>query len=375
MRIVVVGGGIAGISAAYELAADHQVVVLEQERVLAYHTTGRSAALFTENYGDGTVRPLTAASRTFFDRPPAGFADHPLLTSRGALTIARPDQLATAHHLFEAGRSRSDAVQWIASDAAVSMCPILRGEHMAAAVWEPDASDIDVAALHQGFVRGVRGRGGDIETSAELTAAEWSNGAWHVQAGEELFTADIVVNAAGAWADVVAQRCGIDPIGFVPRRRTAFMVAAPDGATAWPMIIDADEAFYFKPDGGQLLCSPGDQTPSEPVDARPEEVDIAIAIERINAATTLDLRHVRSQWAGLRTFAPDGAMVIGRDPDTPSFLWLAGQGGTGIQSAPAAARFVASIAEDHEPPNDILAAGLDLPGVSPARFQSPHRSR
>jgi D-arginine dehydrogenase len=375
VRIVVVGGGIAGISAAYELVEHHQVVVLEQERVLAYHTTGRSAALFTENYGDGTVRPLTTASRSFFDSPPAGFADHPLLTSRGTLTIARPDQLAAAEQLFEAGLSRRGAVELTDPNAAVSMCPVLRGGHLAAAVWEPDASDIDVAALHQGFVRGVRRRGGDIRASAELTAAAWSNGAWQVRAGGERFTADIVVNAAGAWADVVAHRSGIDPIGFVPRRRTAFVVAAPDGAAEWPMIIDADEAFYFKPDGGQLLCSPGDETPSEPIDARPEEIDVAMAIERINEATTLQLRNVRSQWAGLRTFAPDRAMVIGDDPDTPSFIWLAGQGGTGIQSAPAAARFVASIVADHEPPNDILAAGLDLEGVSPSRFRDPHPSR
>ncbi len=369
MRIVVVGGGIAGVSAAYELARHHTVVVLEQEPTLAYHTTGRSAALFTENYGDGTVRPLTAASRSFLDTPPPGFADHPLLTERGTLTIARPDQLPAAKHLWEEGRSRSDRVEMISPNDAVARCPVLRGELLAGAVWEPDASDIDVAALHHGFVRGIRSRGGTIEVSAELTSAVWTGRDWQIDARGEPITADIVVNAAGAWADVVALRSGIEPIGFVPKRRTAFMVAAPADAAAWPMIIDADEAFYFKPDGGQLLCSPGDATPSAPVDARPEEIDVAIAIDRVNAATTLDLRHVRSQWAGLRTFAPDAAMVIGHEPDTPSFVWLAGQGGTGIQSAPGAARFVAAVVDDREPPIDILEAGLDLAGVSPARFR------
>lgn len=369
MRIVVAGGGIAGISAAYELAARHTVTVLEQEPHLAYHTTGRSAALFTENYGDGTVRPLTAASRRFFDDPPDGFADHPLLSDRGTLTIARADQLDRAEQLHEAGSSRSDAVEMLDPGAATAMCPVLRSELLAGAVWEPEAADIDVAALHQGFVRGTRSRGGTIRSSAELTSATWSKNGWRINAGDDVIRADVLVNASGAWADVVSTRCGVEPIGFVPRRRTAFMVTAPGGAAGWPMIIDADEAFYFKPDGGQLLCSPGDETPSAPVDARPEEIDVAIAIDRINTATTLGLRHVRSQWAGLRTFAPDDAMVIGRDPSTPSFVWLAGQGGTGIQSAPAAARFVASIVEDLPPPPDILAAGLDLEGVDPARFR------
>jgi D-arginine dehydrogenase len=180
---------------------------------------------------------------------------------------------------------------------------------------------------------------------------------------------DVIVDAAGAWGDIVAERAGVAPVGLVPKRRTAFMVAAPRGSATWPMVIDADERFYFKPDGEQMLCSPADTTPSDPVDARPEEVDVASAIERINAATTLGIRHVRSEWAGLRTFAPDDAMVIGMDPDVAGFCWLVGQGGTGIQTASAAARLAAASIERDPPPADLLAAGLDPAAVAVDRLR------
>ncbi len=368
IKVVVVGGGIAGISAAYEIAGRHTVTLLEQEPQLAFHTTGRSAALFTENYGDGTVRPLTAASRAFFDAPPPRFANHPLLSDRGTLTIAHENQRSAAQKLFEAGRSRSPKVELINTAAALRRCPVLRADRVALAVWDPDAADIDVAALHQGYVRGLRARGGTITAASGLTEAVHTEAGWSIRAAKGTVRADIIVNAAGAWGDEVARRCGIDPVGLAPRRRTAFMVAAPAHASRWPMIIDADEQFYFKPDGTQLLCSPADETPSQPVDARPEEIDVAIAIDRINEATTLGIRHVRSQWAGLRTFAPDNAMVIGRDITQAAFVWAVGQGGTGIQSAPAAARLVASAVDDAEVPPDLVVADLDVNGISPARF-------
>jgi D-arginine dehydrogenase len=371
MLVIVIGGGIAGISAAAELAAEHDVTVVEQEPVLAYHTTGRSAALFVENYGDGTARPLTAASRAFFDAPPDGFADHPLLSPRGALTVATPAQRSELDRLFRAGSARSRRVELLDAGRAVAMCPVLHRDYVAAAVWEPDAADIDVAALHQGFVRRLRTRGGRILPSAEVLEGHHTAGRWTVRTASETLHGDVVVNAAGAWSDVVAQRCGVASVGLDPRRRTAFMVGAPPGSAQWPMVIDAEERFYFKPDGTQLLCSPADETPSPPVDARPEETDVAIALDRINAATTLDLRHVRSQWAGLRTFSPDRAMVIGRDPSRSAFVWLAGQGGTGIQSAPAAARLAASIVNGSGVPDDILAAGLDPGDVGPSRFGDP----
>jgi D-arginine dehydrogenase len=369
--VVVVGGGIAGVSAAFEIAAHHDVTLLEREPQLAYHTTGRSAALFTENYGDGTIRPLTAASRRFFDDPPPGFADHPLLRSRPTLTVARADQQASVERLHAEAHARIDRVELIDGPTAQDRCPVLRSGHVAAAVWDPYAADIDVAALHQGFVRGLRARGGRIVAATPLDHAILTGDGWRVETGTGMpLDADVIVNASGAWGDDVAVRCGIAPIGLIPKRRTAFTVDAPADASGWPMVIDADEAFYFKPDGTQLLCSPADATPSGPVDARPEEIDVAIAIERINAATTLELRHVRSQWAGLRTFAVDEAMVIGCDPATPSFVWAVGQGGTGIQSAPAVARIVAAAVGGEAPPADLLAAGLDAAGVDPSRFAS-----
>ena len=368
MRVVVVGGGIAGVSAAYEIAAGHTVTLIEQERDLAYHTTGRSAALFTENYGDGTVRPLTAASRAFFESPPPGFTEHPLLSQRGALTIGREDQVGAINQLFEAGRSRTDRIRLLDSAGAVELCPALRSERVAHGVWDPDSADIDVASLHQGFVRGLRSRGGSILASSGLIQGSYTTKGWAITTAGDSLRADVVVNAAGAWGDEVADRCGGPRIGLTPRRRTAFMVAAPEAASSWPMVIDADEQFYFKPDGTQLLCSPADEAPSDPVDARPQEVDVAIAIDRINQATTLDIRHVRSQWAGLRTFAADDAMVIGRDAHQPSFVWAVGQGGTGIQSAPAAARLVSAAVDATDIPPDVLDEGLDAERIDPRRF-------
>jgi D-arginine dehydrogenase len=229
---------------------------------------------------------------------------------------------------------------------------------------------MDVAAIHQCFVRGMRRAGAEIRTSAPLVAAEPAGARVSVRVGDETLEVDLVVNAAGAWGDVVAQNCGVTPVGLQPLRRTAFMVPGRAEARTWPLVVDVDHLWYFKPDGEQFLCSPADETLCHPCDARPQEVDIALAIERINAATHLGIRSVRASWAGLRTFAPDRAMVIGPDPDHPWFVWLVGQGGTGIQTAPAAGRLAACLALGQAPPGDLLDEGLDLAALSPARFRS-----
>ena len=351
---VVIGGGIAGVSVAAELATSMDVVLVEREAQLAYHTTGRSAALYFGSYGHSSTLPLTAASRAWFDDPE--FTDAPVLAPRGALTVAFdgapvPDLLGA---------------EQLGPDEAADLVPVLDRARLTGAAYERGAADMDVAAIHQAFVRKLRHHRGEVRTTAPVTGLERNDETWTVQSGSERITAAVVVNAAGAWADEVARLAGAEPIGIQPRRRTAFMVTAPPSSEHWPMVTDAGHTFYFKPDGVQLLCSPADETPSPPVDARPEEVDIALAIERINAVTDLGIRSVRSAWAGLRTFAPDGGMALGFDAGVDGFFWLAGQGGTGIQTAPASARLAAGLIQSGSVPDDLPS--IDLAALDPARF-------
>lgn len=326
---VVIGGGIAGVSAAAELSQRQTVTLLERERTLAYHTTGRSAALYFGSYGHPDTLALTRRSLEWFNEPP--HVDHPVLTPRGAMTV-----------VFSGEPPELEGGIPITPDEAVRRVPALRPELLVGAVWEPDAADMDVAAIHQAYVRQLRSNGGTIVTSSEVIALRGAS-PWQVVTPEGIWEANQIVNAGGAWGDHIARLAGLEPVGLTPKRRTAFMVTAPPDSERWPLVTDANHSFYFKPDGTQLLCSPADETPSEAVDARPEDVDIALAIERINDATTLGIRSIRSSWAGLRTFAPDGSMVIGPDPDEPTFFWLVGQGGTGIQTAPASAELLADL--------------------------------
>ncbi len=364
--VVVIGGGIAGISVAARLSESLAVTLVEQESVLAYHTTGRSAALFFENYGSSAIRPLTRVSKHVMLDPPA-YVDAPLLSDRGALYMARPDQLESLENVAADDPDRS----FVRIDGAEveRLQPCVRPGHAAAGLYDADARDIDVAGLHQMYVRWFRARGGSIETSAPAIAIEKLGGGWEVSTSSARLACDVVVNAAGAWGDRVAELAGVEPIGLRPLRRTAFMVGSDPALAHTPLVADMDFEFYFKPDGPQMLCSLAEEIEDEPGDARPREEDVALAIDRINAATTLAIRHVRSQWTGLRTFTPDGAPATGFDPDHPGFFWLVGQGGTGIQTAPGAAELAASLIVDQRPSAALLDAGLELEALSPARFR------
>ncbi|MGH3118193.1 MAG: NAD(P)/FAD-dependent oxidoreductase [Gaiellales bacterium] len=370
MRVLVIGGGIAGVSAGYYLAlSGRDVVLAEQEATLAYHSTGRSAALFFQNYGAMANRPLTRGSREFFEHPPDGLVDHNLMAPRGALWVGRSDQIDSLRLALAQSKEGDGSAMWLEPVQAVQIVPALRHEYLAGAVWEPEPVDLDVAAIHQAFVRGMRAAGADVITKAPITGITRRAGQWDVAVGDQIVRAEVVVNAAGAWCDVVAAMAGARPIGLQPMRRTAFMVPGSTAYADWPLVCDVDNEFYFRPDGVQILCSLADETPTDPYDARPEEIDIALAIERINIATTLGIRTVRSSWAGLRSFAPDRAMVIGFDPEADRFFWLAGQGGTGIQSAPAAGRLTAALVEGKDAPEDLTEFGLDLDKLSPGRFE------
>lgn len=357
--IAVLGAGIAGASVACELARSARVVLLERETQPGYHTTGRSAALFSAIYGPAPIRALSRASLPFFLQPPAGFAAHRLLSPRGVMMVARDDQSGAVDAMLRQVAGRG-AVRRLGAAEARSMMPLLRAGYAAGAVFEEEASDIDVHALHHGYLRAFRAAGGRIELDSEIVSLAPGSTGWRIETRRAGLAADIVVDAAGAWADEIARLAGVVPRGLTPRRRTAITVKSPEGidASRWPMVVDIDEEFYLKPESGRLLLSPADETPSPPCDAQPEELDIALCIDRIETAFELKVRTVESKWAGLRTFAPDGNPVVGFDPAVPGFFWLAGQGGYGIQTAPAMARLAAALVLGRPVPQDLVDQGL-----------------
>lgn len=351
--VAVIGGGMAGISVAAELAADRRVALLEGERQLAYHATGRSAAAFLESYGGPEVRALTRASRPLLE---TADTDAPLLTPRPFLWVATAAQQPALTELV----TEQPTLQLLDPDEARALCPVLRPEYVAAAALEPDACDIDVAALHQLYVRRAQQAGVTVLPGSRLLAATRTRGAWRLQHATGELTAGLVVNAAGAWADRVAGLLGARPCGLQPLRRTIAIARTHHTVgSGWPLVADIDDAFYFRPDGPHVLTSPADETPSEPGDAKPEETDVALAIERVNEATTLAIRSIVTAWAGLRTFAADRTPVVGPDPEIPELFWLAGQGGYGIQIAAALAQEAAAA---------IRGEASCPAAISPARF-------
>ncbi len=353
--IAIVGAGIAGAAAACFIAQQSPgtaVLLLEREAQPGLHSTGRSAAMFEESYGPGPVRALTRASRAFLQQPPAGFAEVPLLRPRGALFIAAADRLAPLRTLHDTLVAEGVAAAWLDTAQALALCPVLRPEAVAAAVLDPGAADLDVHALHQGFLRSARAAGVRLRCDAELRQLQRTTTGWRLDTAAGVLHAARVVNAAGAWADELAARAGLPPVGLQPKRRSAFVFDAPAGADVapWPLVTDIDESFYVKPEAGLLLGSPANADPVPPHDVMPEELDIATAIHRIETATTLQIRRPRRTWAGLRSFVPDGSLVIGADPVEPAFLWLAAQGGYGIQSSVAAGQLLATVALGLPPP-------------------------
>lgn len=368
--IIVIGGGLAGASAAAELAASHKVLLLEAEPQPGYHSTGRSAALFSETYGAPVVRSLSQASRPLFFNPPAEFAPAPLVGPRGVMYIASEQQMQSLSE-FESADYVGTRVKRIDREQALNICPILLPECVAGALYETGACDIDVHGLHQAYLRMLRARAGVTVMASRVTQLEYAAGEWTVLTEDARYSAGVVINAAGAWADEVASLAGIAGIGLRPCRRTALLVSAPAGVDigSWPLVLDIDEQFYFKPDAGLLLLSPADETPVQPCDVQPEEWDIAVAIDRVCSVTTLDVRHVKHKWAGLRNFVEDRTPVVGFDSQAPGFFWLAAQGGYGVQTAPAMARLAASLVRDEGLPEDLAACGVTLDALTPNRLR------
>ena len=370
--VAIIGAGIAGASLAYRLAGERSVLLLERESQPGYHATGRSAAMFMESYGPPAVRALTRASRAFYEQPPEGFGEAPLLTPRGVLYLATHGQDALLEEMQRTLAASGSVLERLDAGAALARVGCLRPEVVHGALYEHGAQDIDVNALHQGFLRGMRSRGGELRTGAHVIAAQRSNERWTLRLADgETVQARAVVDAAGAWADDVAALFGASPIGLVPHRRSAFTFKAPEGSdvSGWPAVVGVDESYYFKPDAGQLLGSPANADPTLPHDVVPEELDIALGIHQIEAVTTLTIRRPASTWAGLRSFVPDGEMVIGWDEHCPGFFWLAGQGGYGIQSAAGASELAASLLRGSALPGELVRHGVDPRALAPQRLR------
>lgn len=370
--VIVIGGGIAGVSIGCELAADASVCLLEAEPTLARHTTGRSAATLIESQGSDQIRGLTRASRAFFDDPPASF-DGPLLSPLRLLLTAGPGHAETLRSQHAQISMLTPDVRILDEDEVHELNPLLRPGYPELAMLEPNAMEIDVHAVHQGYLRGFRRGQGVVCTSAKVVSAEHTGGVWTVaDAAGERYQAPILVDAAGAWADEVAVLAGAEPIGLRPLLRTVFVVDPPAGAdiSALPMTADVAGTFYFKREGARLLCSPADETPSPPGDARPQELTVARGLETLNEVTVVGARRVHTSWAGLRSFAPDRHPVVGFDAAVPGLFWFAGQGGFGIQAAPALARIGAALIRGADLVGEITANVVSAEQLAPARFQA-----
>jgi D-arginine dehydrogenase len=367
---IVIGSGIAGASAAYELAKLGPVIILERESQPGYHTTGRSAAVFSEIYGNATIRAVTVGSRSFFASPPEGFADHPLWAPRRMAMVARGDQIERLRHAYHEWVQLVPSIQLIEGDDARHATPMLKPNYVAGAVIETEANDLDVNEIHRGFLRGAARSGAKLVCNAEVASFNYDQAGWRVQTKAGEFAGRIVINAAGAWGDEIARLAGARPVGLTPKRRTAVLfdpIPAED-VRSWPTVIDADEQFYFKPDAGRLLGSPADETESAPCDAQPEEIDVAIAVDRIEQAANFHVERVFRKWAGLRSFVADKSPVVGFDPKLPGFFWLVGQGGYGIQTSPALGRVAAALAGGADIPDDLKKLGVTAEALSPARI-------
>ncbi len=370
---LVIGGGISGAAAAFELAAHGSTVLLEAETLPGYHSTGRSAALYTRHFGGPIVRRLNRASAEFLVAPPPGFADHPLLTPRGGLTIAAPGEeeaLAAmlARTVSEAGADHG--IENISRERVLTLAPLLNPERVGAAFYEDGIQDIDVASLHQGYLRAFKARGGRLVCDRRIDRIERETNGWRASSSGDALTARVVVNAAGAWAGQIGAMAGAAEIGLVPKRRTGILLDPPVGmdVTAMPAIDYLTTEAYWKPDAGKIMVSLGDETPIEPQDVQPDEYDIAVLVEWVEAESLLKVRRIGHSWAGLRSFVADDAPVVGFDSKAEGFFWLAGQGGYGIMMAPVLGRAAASLIASDSWPTDLLGHGIRPQDLSPERL-------
>ncbi len=367
---IVIGAGIGGTSCAYWLAKHHRVTVLEMEDRSGYHTTGRSVAMYTEAYGPRVIRALAIASSRFLKHPPSEFASVPLCKQSGFMFIARDDQLDSLYNALMATKELSPNITEISVQDALERVPVLRSGYVAGAFLDTGTLALDVDAIHQGYMRGLKAHGGHIVTNAEAQSFEYKAGKWRVSTGQGEYAAPVVINAAGAWADRVAERIGARTVGLEPKRRTVIAFPLPEkyNGGEWPVTFDTDEEFYFKVDAGIILASPADETVVPAQDVQPEELDIAVTVDRLQKATTLKIDRITRKWAGLRSFVADHVPVVGYAPDVDGFFWCAGQGGYGIETSASMGQASAALASGGDLPTHILSLGVNESDLSPQRL-------
>jgi len=373
IEVCIVGGGMAGASVAFHLAPHARVTLLEREAHAGYHSSGRSAALYAPNYGSALIQRLTLDGESFLTEPPVGFTAAPLLQERGFLMMGTEAQLAVRDEYESASRAADLETRRLSSSELCELVPVLRLGVADWALLDPNAWDIDVEALLQGYLRGARAHGARTLNSREVTSVERAGSSWRIRGPELDLQADVIVNAAGAWADELAAHAGLVPLGLVPHRRTAFIFDPPEGTavSGWPLVTDAGAQFYFKPDAGRLLGSLSEEVPVPAGDAQPEDLDVAIAVDRIEQAVNFPVRRVLRSWAGLRVFGPDRDPVSGFEPAAPGFYWHAGLGGYGIQTAPALGAFAAATILGKAVPEDLVERGVNAEQLAPQRLRRP----
>ena len=368
---LVVGAGIAGAGAAYRLAGHGDVLICDMEDQAGYHTTGRSAAFYAETYGGNKVQPLTSGSKDFLHRPPLGFSDVPLISDLGVVHVFDAEQKPRALEAFEAMVVTLPHIRLLdADELAVTYPHLIKGRFVGAIV-DSECGNLDVTALHQGYLRAAKKMGAQMMLGAGFESAAYADGWWTVHLRGHSLKARYIVNCAGAWGDQIAERCGLSPIGLEPKQRTLVTVPVSDEFPfnpRHPVIFDFDEAFYFKPEGRGYLVCPADETPAAPCDSQPTMEDVAIAVDCFERATGSNVSKIDAKWSGLRTFARDRVPVIGFDRSSDAFFWNVGQGGFGIQTSPAWSRLAASLILGHGMPDDIKALGATPDWYSPARF-------
>ena len=366
--IIVIGAGIAGASLAAHLSASRKVAMLDMEDRPGYHTTGRSAASYEPNYGPPPMLAFTRASDAFFRNPPAGFADVPLLIHRNSLFFEAEGQEQHTGALL----GLSAGLEEISQSAAKQHFPILRDGYAKRCFLDPQTGDIDVDLLHRGYLKLYKANGGTLVLNAKVSDIEHKDGAWRIATKAGNFNAAIIVNAAGAWGDEVAEKAGVARVGLIPKRRSIGIIPIDGypGFEAWPMVTDVGETWYAKPQSGKLMVSSADATPVEPHDAYGDDMAIAEGIERLMNATILEVERLDHNWGGLRTFAPDGNPVIGFDQHAEGFFWLVGQGGYGIQSCPALSIAAAKMIRGGTISQELVDLGLNPDHITPARFHA-----
>ena len=359
------------MSAAYRLSDHGKVIVIEKEAHLGYHTTGRSAAFFTENYGNKTIRALTKASRYFLENPTESFLNNPLMSlNGGVLMIANSNQTDAVEKELKYAHENSAKVFEISKKEALKMVPALKENYLDRALHEPYSKVMDVDLIHQGYARGAKKNETKIYFNQEVIKISKDKNLWNIKTRNETYSAPVIINAAGAWCDEIALLANCKPLGIKPKRRTIIIFKNTDNyiINKWPVVIDIKDNFYFKPEAGKFLASPADETDSPPCDAQPEEIDIALTIERLEKATNLKIKNVEHKWAGLRSFYPDRTPVVGEDNNNSGFFWLAGQGGYGIMTSPSISKILESLITGKKWPKKLEELYINENTLSPNRF-------